>query len=73
MAGLLLQGLGPKCHFFSTFFINKLYKDTGYCYKDVSARGEGTGTAACTLAVAARFHNRHVAVVGLPPGRANPA
>jgi hypothetical protein len=26
------QGLGPRCHFFSTFFANKLYKDTGYSY-----------------------------------------
>ena len=26
----------PKCHFFSTFFANKLYKDTGYSYKEVS-------------------------------------
>jgi Ulp1 family protease len=23
---------GPRCHFFSTFFANKLYKDTGYDY-----------------------------------------
>lgn len=27
------QGVGgPRCHFFSTFFANKLYKDTGYNY-----------------------------------------
>ncbi|PRW61285.1 Sorting and assembly machinery component 50 [Chlorella sorokiniana] len=26
---------GPRCHFFSTFFANKLYKDTGYDYSQV--------------------------------------
>lgn len=26
---------GPRCHFFSTFFANKLYKDTGYNYDQV--------------------------------------
>ena len=35
------QGLGPACHFFSTFFANKLYKDTGYDYSLVSWRQEG--------------------------------
>lgn len=28
---------GPRCHFFSTFFANKLYKDGGYDYNAVSA------------------------------------
>ena len=31
-----LQGQAyPRCHFFSTFFANKLYKDTGYNYDQV--------------------------------------
>jgi Ulp1 family protease len=30
------EGLGPKCHFFNSFFVNKLYKDAGiYNYKAV--------------------------------------
>ncbi|KAL4421737.1 hypothetical protein ABPG77_002353 [Micractinium sp. CCAP 211/92] len=30
------QGKGPRCHFFSTFFANKLYKDAGeYNYNEV--------------------------------------
>ena len=30
------QGLGPKCHFFSSFFLNKLFKDAhDYCYNNV--------------------------------------
>ena len=29
------QGEGPRCHFFSSFFANKLYKDGGYSYADV--------------------------------------
>ena len=30
------QGLGPKCHFFSSFFLNKLYKDAHeYNYNNV--------------------------------------
>jgi hypothetical protein len=30
------QGLGPKCHFFSSFFLNKLYKDAHeYNYSSV--------------------------------------
>jgi len=30
-------GLGPKCHFFNSFFVNKLWKDTGaYCYANVA-------------------------------------
>jgi hypothetical protein len=33
-----LQGRFFKCHFFSSFFLNKLYKDNGYNYKDVSTR-----------------------------------
>jgi len=33
-----LQGVGgPRCHFFSTFFTNKLYKDTGYNYDQVGS------------------------------------
>lgn len=34
-----LQGKGPRCHFFSTFFANKLYKDGGYSYDQVRAGG----------------------------------
>ncbi|GAB4818844.1 hypothetical protein N2152v2_005890 [Parachlorella kessleri] len=30
------KGTLPKCHFFSTFFLNKLYKDTGYNYNNVA-------------------------------------
>lgn len=30
-----ILGVLPKCHFFSTFFANKLYKDTGYSYSNV--------------------------------------
>ena len=30
-------GLGPKCHFFNSFFVNKLWKDAGaYCYANVA-------------------------------------
>ena len=30
------KGLGPQCHFFNSFFLNKLYKDTRtYNYKAV--------------------------------------
>ena len=30
-------GLGPKCHFFNSFFVNKLFKDAGtYCYANVA-------------------------------------
>ena len=32
-----VQGKGPRCHFFSTFFANKLYKDGGYNYEQVWA------------------------------------
>ena len=32
-----MQGKAPKCHFFSSFFANKLYKDTGYGYDQVPA------------------------------------
>jgi hypothetical protein len=32
-----LPGKHPRCHFFSTFFLNKLYKDEKrYNYKNVS-------------------------------------
>ena len=32
------SGDGPRCHFFNTFFINKLYVDERtYKYKNVSA------------------------------------
>ena len=41
----LAQGLGPRCHFFSTFFANKLYKDAGYNYDQVGYARVG-GTAA---------------------------
>ena len=30
-------GLGPKCHFFNSFFVNKLWQDAGsYCYASVA-------------------------------------
>ncbi len=30
-------GLGPKCHFFNSFFVNKLWQDAGaYCYANVA-------------------------------------
>ncbi len=30
-------GLGPKCHFFNSFFVNKLWNDAGaYCYANVA-------------------------------------
>lgn len=30
-------GLGPKCHFFNSFFVNKLYKDKrSYDYRAVA-------------------------------------
>jgi hypothetical protein len=34
-----VQGKGPRCHFFSTFFANKLYKDGGYSYDQVRCLG----------------------------------
>lgn len=35
--GPFTQGVGgPRCHFFNTFFANKLYKDTGYNYGEAS-------------------------------------
>ena len=33
--GHLQDQAHPRCHFFSTFFANKLYKDTGYNYDQV--------------------------------------
>ena len=30
-------GRGPKCHFFNSFFVNKLWQDAGaYCYANVA-------------------------------------
>ena len=30
-------GLGPRCHFFNSFFVNKLWQDAGsYCYANVA-------------------------------------
>jgi hypothetical protein len=34
----------PRCHFFSTFFLNKLFQDTGqYNYANVSSAAGGQG------------------------------
>ena len=44
-----VQGKGPRCHFFSTFFANKLYKDGGYNYEQVQAGwGQTAGSATCS-------------------------
>jgi hypothetical protein len=38
----------PRCHFFSTFFLNKLYQDTGtYNYANVSSMLEEQGGGVC--------------------------
>jgi hypothetical protein len=31
----LRQSGGLRCHFFNTFFLNKLYRDSGYKYSEV--------------------------------------
>ena len=44
-----LQGKGPKCHFFNSFFANKLYKDTGYSYDQVGRVDDAAAAAPCCL------------------------
>ena len=57
-------GLGPKCHFFNSFFVNKLWKDAGaYCYANVARwtaqkKLEKQGQVGIAVAHFTRLHDR---------------